>query len=421
MSQDNQFYQYGYDHYLKAPKKAASAPASRHPRGLRDVLGHKLRSPAVATVALLSAGAMFATVIFMSYPSGKEAKQPIPVIKADLTPIKEAPIERGGMDIPQRESTILAQVGQPSVEMSMPEVENLLAQTPEELMNKEKALEAAMNAHPMMPEDGSLSSPSASAVGTVPPSAEHGDDVIAMGEMTEKLEGGQIDIAEISKMESPEMPDLKEPKPLFDPTEISTEMKSVNVEPVVEKDSAKTAVAGNILQKIGSTTTQPVEVGAFAKMSASAALARKPRVLVSKTDSAHQKPSQMHAAAQSPETLEFVRSVLSSSAEDLNDIEPAAGAAPKAADLSPNKSTGGDVYFVQLASITDPARAGSEWGKMKAQYVSLSASDFRVQEAKLSGGTFYRIQAGPMSKAQADDICASLKQAGKPGGCLVVK
>ena len=58
---------------------------------------------------------------------------------------------------------------------------------------------------------------------------------------------------------------------------------------------------------------------------------------------------------------------------------------------------------------------------MKAKYNVLSQEKFRVQEASVNSGTFYRIQAGPMSKANANNICDSLKQAGKPGGCLVVK
>ena len=76
---------------------------------------------------------------------------------------------------------------------------------------------------------------------------------------------------------------------------------------------------------------------------------------------------------------------------------------------------------MQLASITDAKRAVSEWTKMQRKYPVLVSSKFRVQEASLPGGTFYRIQAGPMSKESATQICNALKQANKPGGCLVVK
>lgn len=43
-----------------------------------------------------------------------------------------------------------------------------------------------------------------------------------------------------------------------------------------------------------------------------------------------------------------------------------------------------------------------------------------MQEASLDRGTFYRIQAGPISKDSADEICREIK-AITPVGCLVVK
>ncbi len=380
----------------------------------------KLKSPAVATVALLSAGVLFAGVIFITYPSDEAAQQPIPIVKADLSPIKETPVERGGMDIPQRESTILAQVGQPPVQVERSDVENLLAKSPEELMSKEKALEEAMRSNPMMPEDGALSS--ITSEGAV----EQGDEVIALSSQPSQDDDFGSVATEVS-----DVPVLKEPKPLFDPAEVSSDKDDVVAEvvkPVVDPVSTpalKEPDAGNILQKIGSAESDDKDVGEFAKMTSKAALARKPLGNVSVASTVSSRPAQMHAAAQSPETIEFVRSVLNSKADELNKIEPASGAASVSSQVQKQASSAqaisaGD-YFVQLASITDPARAGSEWGKMKAKYVSLSSSNFRVQEADLSSGKFYRIQAGPMSKESAERVCNALKNAGKPGGCLVVK
>lgn len=425
MSQDNQFYQYGYDHYLKAPKKPSATAASAGRSGVRGPLMRKLRSPAVATVALLSAGALFAGVIFVTYPSDDNAKQPIPIVKADIAPIKEAPIERGGMDIPQRESTILAQVGQPSVEVERGDVENLLAKTPEELMNKEKALEEAMRFNPMMPEEDRLASDQSRS------SVEQGDDFIAQSSSLSDTSGQAA--AAVDRFNATERAELKEPKPLLDPVELSSgEPEEVAAMDAPSLDDApkpmlKEPDAGNILQKIGSANSDDKEVGEFAKMTSKAALVRKPLGHVTVASKTATRPAQMHAAAQSPETLEFVRSVLNSQDESVSDIEPASGTASvssqvqkQAVSAKPAPVAAGD-YFVQLASITDAARAGTEWSKMKAKYTSLSASSFRVQEANLSSGTFYRIQAGPMSKESAERICDSLKNAGKPGGCLVVK
>lgn len=91
--------------------------------------------------------------------------------------------------------------------------------------------------------------------------------------------------------------------------------------------------------------------------------------------------------------------------------EPAAGTT--AAKVSPGGS------YVQLASVKDPSGAASEYKKMQAKYTALSGVKFRAQEANLGAkGTFYRIQAGPMSKDSAASVCNSIKAKG--GSCLVV-
>ena len=147
-----------------------------------------------------------------------------------------------------------------------------------------------------------------------------------------------------------------------------------------------------------------------------------------------ERPKIIHKPGSSPETLDFVRSVLeqkdgkapnllagevASSAEadqgtQASAVEPAAGAAPVAASaIAP-----GD-YFVQLASVTSRSGADSEWTKLQKSFsAQLQNASYRVQEADLGErGVYYRIQAGPMS---ANSICEAIK-ARKPGGCLVVQ
>jgi hypothetical protein len=77
---------------------------------------------------------------------------------------------------------------------------------------------------------------------------------------------------------------------------------------------------------------------------------------------------------------------------------------------------------VQLASITSRSAADAEWKKLQSAFsAQLSASSFRVQEANLGEkGTYFRIQAGPYTEAQAKSVCESIK-AQKPGGCLIVR
>lgn len=136
-----------------------------------------------------------------------------------------------------------------------------------------------------------------------------------------------------------------------------------------------------------------------------------------------QKREPMHAAGSSPETLAFVRSVLDESekahsvaepARKAAAIEPAAGAAIGAA---PKKN-----YFVQLGSVQSASAAGSEWKRYQKVYVSeLTGLGHRIQRADLGArGTYFRVQAGPLTKAQASAICDSIKLS-KPGACFVTQ
>lgn len=101
--------------------------------------------------------------------------------------------------------------------------------------------------------------------------------------------------------------------------------------------------------------------------------------------------------------------------DELSAAEPAAGAA-----TATPKAIASGTHFVQLASIQDSSKAATEFKKLQAKYSSLSNMDYRLQEAQIAGkGTFYRIQAGPVSKADAESACAAIKaQAG--GSCLIV-
>lgn len=92
-------------------------------------------------------------------------------------------------------------------------------------------------------------------------------------------------------------------------------------------------------------------------------------------------------------------------------IEPAAGAA----------SPGAGSTYIQLGSVPTRAGVDTEWSKLKKTYPQLGTASYRVTETNVEGrGTFYRIQAGPMTKDSANSVCASIK-AQKPGGCIIVK
>lgn len=97
--------------------------------------------------------------------------------------------------------------------------------------------------------------------------------------------------------------------------------------------------------------------------------------------------------------------------------EPAAGV--QKIDDAPKASAGG--FYVQLGSVKAREGADGEWKKLQKSFSALSPLSMRVQEANLGDkGTFFRIQGGPVTEAQAKSICDSVKSQ-KPGGCLVVR
>lgn len=101
--------------------------------------------------------------------------------------------------------------------------------------------------------------------------------------------------------------------------------------------------------------------------------------------------------------------------EEAANAEPAAGAATTA----PQAIADG-THFIQLASITDKAKAAAAYKDLQKKYPALANLEYRVETADLGAkGIYYRIQAGPVSKNDADSTCGVIK-AQNPGGCLVV-
>jgi hypothetical protein len=157
-----------------------------------------------------------------------------------------------------------------------------------------------------------------------------------------------------------------------------------------------------------------------------------------------------YAPGASPETLAFVRSVLEQKDQKAATKQKPAPTpepetiskptviakaepkpAPKVSDayspskIEPAAGTEGIIikpgsYYVQLASVKSQPGANTEWGKLKAKYNdALKDSNYRVSRADLDKGTFYRIQAGPMSKESAQKVCSTIK--GSSGSCFVTQ
>ena len=77
-------------------------------------------------------------------------------------------------------------------------------------------------------------------------------------------------------------------------------------------------------------------------------------------------------------------------------------------------------WRIQLISLSSQQDAKAVWARMqKANNDLLGKLQLRVQTVKLSKGTFYRVQAGPLSdRTAAASLCGSLKS--RKQDCLVV-
>ncbi len=101
--------------------------------------------------------------------------------------------------------------------------------------------------------------------------------------------------------------------------------------------------------------------------------------------------------------------------------EPTQTAAAPAAATKPSVApTAGGNARIQLAAVKSEALANAQWAKLqKAHPDLLGALTLNIQKVDKSGGSLYRIQAGPLSKAQAKDLCAKLKA--QKQDCIVAK
>lgn len=384
MTKDNHFQQYGYDHYLKSPKRPREDGFSDEEPRSRFRAG-----PGVMTLALLLTGAVFATVIVTSYPSGDSKRGEIPIVKADLRPVKTAPDEPGGMDIPNRDSTILARVGEAPVQGAPEQIENLLESPDAAMMSREEAIESAMaEAEYRSPDEGLTPEP--------PPPEVTPADVL-------------------QKIEEPPPAETALAAPLHE-AGTSPETKDFVMSALEKAKDAEAAVAAP-KPALEIKQAEIKDAADSAKAAANEAMAS---AVPSETGLASPAPviEQPEVIASAPSApVESLIEAPSAEAEEVQAIEPASGMASPAPKI--NAAPGG--YYVQLASVPNRAGTEGEWKKLQKKFGSIiGGMKYRVQEASLGErGTFYRIQAGPISKDSAEDICREVKAAS--GGCLVVK
>ena len=99
---------------------------------------------------------------------------------------------------------------------------------------------------------------------------------------------------------------------------------------------------------------------------------------------------------------------------------PSIPPATPAAAPKPAATMSAGAWRIQLAAVSSRERALSGWDRLKKRNADLLGPlDLNVQSVKLDRGTFFRIQAGPLTdRAAASGLCGKLKSRNQD--CLIV-
>lgn len=287
------------------------------------------RKPFWALALVVALVAFLGTVLWYSWPRevAQQELMAVPIIHADAGPIKEAPADPGGMDIPHRDSTVFDTMRTAETE----EIENLLSDREEPLPREQ----------------------------------------VFAGLKTD------IKKADI-KIEGRTVMTYEKKQAVEDAEQAIAAVEDATV---IESDTEMAAVEEPVIEEAEVTETVVAASGIPTPVS-------KPEI--------------------------------ATSSAELNKTEPAAGLEKTATSSAVAIQTGGN-YYVQFASLKSDADARNAWSALQGEFAFLKPLSLRVQQADLGArGTFYRVQAGPITEASARNICAQVEEK-RSGGCLVIK
>ena len=358
------------------------------PKG-NDLLGSV--GPKAAFFIVLIALSFMIGVVWKLYVSGGgDNAQNVPIIRAETEPYKVEPVDAGGMDMPHKDSTIFSSLNSDPDADSR--IENLLADDTDEKPMPRSELFAGLNTEPS-PElhsetqDTPLDQPLSEDQERIVEQAKEAENVITalIDDGANAIVDGDNDNDAVSNADTVADTDMAE----------NTEIK------IPEKVTATT----NMLMEQDAAVKEKIE-------SAEKALAEK-KALEEKLK------REQEAAAKAKEKAEALAKIEADKKKLAEAAKKAATASSPATSPAPVKMAGD--YYVQLASVQDKSRADAEWKKLKSKYGSaLSGYNYRIETAQLAKGTYYRIQAGPVSKSQANKTCGVIKRI-NASGCLVKK
>lgn len=336
------------------------------------------------------------TALWYAFPKEKSGlnEMTAPILRADVTPYKVVPEDRGGMEIPHMDSTIYetlqARKQMERQEQLLPPTETpfpkdkIFAQISPAAGDSAGAKDVTENAGGViditdigLDRDAQIVAAAEKAkddafIGRAQSEKTIEDIIVKYVDVSEEIHAGKY--TEEARNQKPAVIDLTE--------EMGWDVDKKKID-IVDADAPKAA-----------TDT--------AKMT----LAKEKQELATATVKPLRKPVTDIAMAK----------IL---AKRVKTVEPAAG---RADIKAPQESLMGLDYRIQLGSLRSEESARSLWQSMQTKFPQqLSSLNLYIQRVDLGErGMYFRVQGGPLEQVQARAICDVIESR-QSGGCLVIR
>lgn len=357
-------------------------PGNRLLNRMRERIGNReplaARRPGVAYGIAGSLVVLLVAVVWASYPHGRgQSGEALPVIHAEAGPVKTAPEAEGGMDIPNRESTVFNAVRGRNADGH---VENLLP-------GSEQPIDR--------------------------------DQVFGTAKVMQATDKAAANAAPDAKSNLLQLADAQPASGAPQPTTTTQLGGAPGFAPQATPSTASTAPA-ETADKIADKPAAPVAPGAQ-----HGAVTATPHSSVAPAVNA---PSALPATAASPRSggssPDGPSPGSAAAPPSTDDHAEATGApaslSPQSGEAAPGAAQGKGHKYIQLAALAEKTAAPATWKELQAKFpAQLKSASYRVVPAQVKGHTFYRVQAGPMDAAAAASACKAINAA-RAGACLAV-
>ncbi len=311
---------------------------------------------------------LFVSVVWFAYqdmmPGGDEAP---PVVRAEVGPLKRAPDERGGAPVVNEESVVVQALNEPDAPVR---VERLIPRDEPAPRSAADVIPDVLQAEPAPPEAAA-------------------DSLDAM--LADLAEGPQ------------ELRDIE-------PGNGDATVAPIDGEQVVgAPKAAPESAAVPVPSPPTAVTATPTESQA---PKAPASVPRETNVPAIATPSPATAPAKRTAAPEPTPARTAVPAPVPPPAPEERNVQ--AAALPAASGELASS------FRLQLLAVRDEAAAATAWTDLQRKFPAvLGALRSRIEQAKVGGNTFYRLQAGPFQgRDAADRACRALQQGGSD--CFIV-